>query len=64
MQLSSRSQDNIEVDSKDEDGCSPLSYAIEEGHKAVVNMLVMQDNIEVKTKGKVDRTLLRGMRWW
>ena len=42
--------DDVEVDTKDDRGHSPLSYAAEEGHEPVVKILVMWDDIEVNTK--------------
>ena len=32
-------QDDVEADSKDEDGMTPLSLALEQGHEAVVRLL-------------------------
>ena len=42
-------QDDVEVDAKDNNGRSPLSYAAEGGHEAVVKSLVAcrQDDVEV-----------------
>jgi ankyrin repeat protein len=42
-------RDNIEADSKDEDGRTPLSRAPEEGHEAVVRLLVGQDDVEASS---------------
>ena len=44
------SQDNVEVDTKDNHGHSLLSYATKEGHESVVKILVTWDDIKVNTK--------------
>jgi hypothetical protein len=40
----------VEVESKDEDGRTPLSYAAEGGHKAVVEQLLATGKAEVESK--------------
>jgi ankyrin repeat protein len=40
----------IEADSKNEVGRTPLSRAPEEGHEAVVRLLVGQDDVEADSK--------------
>ena len=64
-------RDNIEVNTKDNHGHSPLSYATQSWHdaEAVVKILLMQDNVEVDTKDDCGCLLLSyaaeaGMRWW
>jgi ankyrin repeat protein len=52
-------RDNIEADSKDEDGRTPLSRAPEEGHEAVVRLLVEQDDVEADSKDDVMPSLPR-----
>jgi ankyrin repeat protein len=48
----------IEVNSKDEDGRTPLSWAAKEGHEAVVKLLLAISTIEVNSKDKNGQTPL------
>jgi len=41
---------NIGADSKDEDGRTPLSWAAEEGHEAVVLLLVEREDVKADSK--------------
>ena len=59
--------DDIEVNTKDQDGCSPLSYVDEYGNEAAVKMLGSRDDVEVNTKDETGRCLTpwkMGMRRW
>jgi hypothetical protein len=51
---------NIDVaaDSKDEDGRTPLSWAAERGHEAVVKLLVERDDVAADSKDYYGRTPL------
>ena len=53
-------RDNIEVDTRDDHGCSLLSYATQSWHdaEAVVKILLTWDDIEVDTKDDHGRSLL------
>jgi hypothetical protein len=48
----------VEVDSKDKDGRTPLSWAAVKGHKAVVKPLLETDKVEVDIKDYGNRTPL------
>jgi ankyrin repeat protein len=48
----------VDVDSKDESGKTPLSWAAEEGNKDVVQLLVETDKVDVDSKDKDERTPL------
>ena len=41
---------DVEVNMKDQDVCSPLSYVAEYGSEVVVKMLVLRDDVKVNTK--------------
>jgi ankyrin repeat protein len=49
---------DVEADSKDEYGQTPLSYAAEGGHETVVRLLVNRNDVEADSKDKCDRTPL------
>ena len=51
-------EDMAEADSKDRHSYSPRSYNAEEGHEAVVKMLVARDDVEVDTKDEDSRSPL------
>jgi ankyrin repeat protein len=51
-------RDDVEADSKDEDGRTPLSWAVEGGHEAVVKLLVERDDVEADSKHSRGRTPL------
>lgn len=51
-------QGNIGADPKDEYGRTPLSLVAEEGHEAVVRLLVERDDVEADSKDKYGRTPL------
>ena len=62
-------RDNIKVNTKDDHGRSPLSYAAEHVNQAVVKILVAWDDVEVDTKDDHGRLPLsyaaeHGIRWW
>ena len=46
------------INARDWDGRSPLSRAAEEGHKAVVNLLLARNDVEVNSKDKLGQTPL------
>ena len=59
--------DDIKVNTKDQDGCSPLSYIDKYGNEAAVKMLVSWDDVKVNTKDRTGRCLMpwkMGMRRW
>jgi hypothetical protein len=43
-------RDDVEADSKDENGRTPLWWAAERGHEAVVRLLVERDDVEADLK--------------
>ena len=45
-------------DLKDSNGCTPLSWAVEYGHEAVVKLLVERDDVEVNSENDDGDTLL------
>jgi hypothetical protein len=49
---------DLRVDAKDQYGRTPLSWAAERGHEAVVRLLVERDDVEADAKGKYSRTPL------
>jgi len=49
---------NVEADSRDKDGRSPLSYAAECGHDAIVRLLVDKSNVEADSKDNSGRSPL------
>ena len=64
-------RDNIEVNTKDNHGCLPLSYATQSWRdaEAVVKILLTRDDIEVDTKDNRGHSPLSyaakaGMRRW
>jgi len=48
----------VEVDSKDEYGRTPLSWATSNGHEAIVELLLSTGKVEVDSKNKDDQTPL------
>lgn len=48
----------MDVDLKDNDGRTLLSYAAEEGNEAIVKLLFEQGNVNVDSKGDDGRTPL------
>jgi ankyrin repeat protein len=51
-------RDDVEADSKDNDGRTPLSHAAESGHEAVVKLLMGRDDVEADSKDNDGRTPL------
>jgi ankyrin repeat protein len=51
-------REEVEADSKDEDGRAPLSYTAVRGHEAVVKLLVERDEVEADSKDEDDWTPL------
>jgi ankyrin repeat protein len=51
-------RDDIEANSKDENGWTPLLCAAMKGHEAVVKLLVERDDVEADSRVKHDRTPL------
>jgi ankyrin repeat protein len=51
-------QNNVEVDSKDSVGGTPLALAAESGHEAVVKLLLAHDNVDVNSKDRNGHNLL------
>jgi len=45
--------DSIGLESRDKDGRSPLSYAAEWGHDAIVRLLVDEYNVEADSRDKM-----------
>jgi ankyrin repeat protein len=41
-------RDDVDADSKDKDGRTPLSYAVEGRYEAVVQLLVDRDDIDAE----------------
>ena len=54
---------NIRADSKDSYGRTPLSWAAEEGHKAVIQLLAERGNVEADSKDNDNRTPLSWAAW-
>jgi ankyrin repeat protein len=48
----------VKVDLNDQDGGTPLLWAAEGRHKAVVKLLLRTGKVEVDSKGRDGRTLL------
>jgi len=48
----------VDVDSRDENGQTPLSLAVEDGNKGVVKMLLDTGKVDVNLRDKNDRTPL------
>ncbi|EFX01243.1 ankyrin repeat-containing protein [Grosmannia clavigera kw1407] len=46
------------IDDRDEDGMTPLSFAAEKGHKAVVQLLLATKNVKVDSKDTLGKTPL------
>jgi ankyrin repeat protein len=46
------------LDSKDSSGRTPLSYTAENGHEAVVELLLAEDGVDVNSKDKNGQALL------
>src|SRR5205085_323692 len=53
-------RDNVEVDSKNNYGQTPLSWAAGQGHEAVVELLLSRSDVEADSKDHRGRTPL----WW
>ncbi|KAH7116583.1 hypothetical protein B0J13DRAFT_459072, partial [Dactylonectria estremocensis] len=53
-------QSNVDIDSKDEWGRTPLSWAAGNGHEAIVRLLLDSDRVEIDSKDEWGRTPL----WW
>lgn len=51
-------QNDVEADSKDEDGQILLSKAVEDRYEAIVKLLLDYNNIEVDSKDSLGMTLL------
>ncbi|KAI9845534.1 MAG: hypothetical protein M1838_001702 [Thelocarpon superellum] len=51
-------RDDVEVDSKDQSGQTPLSWAARGGHEAVVKLLVDRDDVEADSKDYYGQTPL------
>jgi ankyrin repeat protein len=49
---------DVEADSKNSYGRTPLSWAAERGHKAVVRLLVERNDVEADSKDNDGRTPL------
>jgi ankyrin repeat protein len=47
-------QPNVEVNSKDKDGCTPLAWAARRGQSAIVQVLVERDELEIESKDDDD----------
>jgi ankyrin repeat protein len=54
------SEDNVDVDSKDEKGRTPLLWAAANGHETVVKLLLDKEGVDPDSKDKIRRTPL----WW
>jgi ankyrin repeat protein len=51
-------RDNVAADPKDEYGLTPLWWATERGHKAVVKLLLERDNVAADSKDDYGQTPL------
>ena len=51
-------RDDVEVNTKDEDGHTLLSYAAKEGHEAVVKLRVARNDVDVNSKSEDGRSPL------
>ena len=51
-------RDNVEVDSRDNYGQTPLSMAAGSGHEAIVKLLVERNDVEAASKDNYDQTPL------
>ncbi|RDW73350.1 hypothetical protein BP6252_07257 [Coleophoma cylindrospora] len=49
---------NVDIDLKDQDGRSPLSWAAENGHEAVIKLLLATGQVDVDSKDKYSRSPL------
>ncbi|MCJ1284122.1 hypothetical protein MMC26_003453 [Xylographa opegraphella] len=49
---------NVRINSKDNDGLTPLLYAAIEGHEAIVELLLKQKNVQVDSKDNFGQTPL------
>ena len=54
-------RDDVEADSKDKDGGTPLFWAAAGGHKAVFGVLVERSDVAVDLKNEKSRTLRRNV---
>jgi ankyrin repeat protein len=52
------SHGHVDVDCRDEDGRTPLSFASEKGHLVIVKLLLSQDNVDIDSADTVGRTPL------
>jgi ankyrin repeat protein len=51
-------EDGVDLDSKDKQGQTPLSWAVAKGHEAVVKLLLTEDAIDPDSKNIYGRTPL------
>lgn len=63
-------RDDVEADSRDKQdrhnlfyigGRTPLSYAAEKGHEAVIRLLIKRDDVEINSKDA--RAVICGSEW-
>ena len=48
-------RDDVDADSKDSDGQTPLSWAAHNGHEAVVKLFRAQDDVDINSKDLNDQ---------
>ncbi|KAL9069859.1 MAG: hypothetical protein Q9157_006019 [Trypethelium eluteriae] len=58
MILEQESRSNIEIDSKDSYGLTPLSWAAKKGHEAVVRQLLATEKVDIDAKDEAGQTPL------
>ena len=51
-------EDGVDPDSEDNYGQTPLSRAVEKGHKAVVKLLLAEDGVDPDSKDRYGQTSL------